>query len=432
MTDTEEKAGGRGTEPTAIAAAPHEKTMPLSLDGKPVTTLTTRPWTTLVTLGVSALCAASLWIVHLAGNHGTAVTTLDRLVEALEKGDVAALESDPDLGFGERAERDSRQRGLEEYNKILAAFQACETAGLERYGKIEQAVLLGGEEAFKKLPPDQQKSIRQSSKQEWLLRRGLEEVGKDAARGITDPTVLSDPSKAEPVLIPLGIAALQAKGETGLPTADEFASWKGKPSPLQKAAMERIREAGSKVIDGVAKDAMAAGQKLFKGLTPRERKIISTDSYNRWIMSEGIETLDEEDRALVTGPEMFLETADEDAEARRICTLVLPEHMKALIEGRAYEDFTSKREDYVKSTGREKYSRFLGVIFGSCDHRVESVVLSGDDPWDLFRISHARIRVDWQGCPGASEYLGEELVFRFDGHSWQFEPGAAAAGGGAP
>ncbi len=394
------------------------------MGGVPTTTLTQRPWTVYITLGVSLVCAGVLAAVHLMSNYTTAQTTLDRLFSTLGKGDVDTLLSDPELGFEERAQKDIRQRGLEEYNKIMAAFSTCATAGQERYRALKQTVLLRGDEAFKKLSADEQKKIRQKSRDQWIVEAGLGALGKEACGGIEDPAVLGDPLAAEPLLVPMGLARLEKAGEKGLPSATEMAAW-NKPTKQQKEILERVRAAGEAAIADVSENVLATGNKLFKGLPARERKQIAGLSHQMWVIEKGMELLDEEDRLLVTGPEMFLDDADEEKESRILCLAIMPPAKKALIEGRDYEDFAAKREDYIGSTGKERYQHFLEVLFAGCDYEVVETTLSGNDPYDLLRISRATYVLRYRGCPGAAEYLGDTFVFEFDGRSWRYKPEAS-------
>lgn len=418
------------TEEISLKDVHSTHTRPLSETGVrsvtsvPTTTLTQRPWTVLITLAVSLLCTIALAVISVFGSYNTAETTLAKLVKALNTADVDTLLDDPELGFRERAERDMQQRGLEEYNQILSAFATCSTTGLEQYRTLKQTVLLRGEEAFKKLPGDQQRAIKQQSKTTWLLESGLEALGKEGSRGIDDPAVFEDPDRAAAHVTRLGLEALGAKGEENLPDAETIASWK-KPKTAQKALLAKIANAGKGVLDKLRKEAIAAGLKRFKSLTPRERKNISSASYRLWVVTKGVELLDEQERELVTTPEMFLESTDEEAEARRLCLLILPPAQKALIEGRDYDDFMAKREDYIRSTGRERYERFLAALFRECEYEVIRSTLSGDDVHDLLRISTAHFTLRWKECPGAAQFLGEELTFHYRDGSWRFVPGVA-------
>jgi hypothetical protein len=398
--------------------------MKADMTSAPTTTLTQRPWTVLITLAVSLLCTIALAVISAIGSYNTAETTLAKLVKALNAADVDTLIDDPELGFREQAERDMQQRGLEEYNQILSAFSACSTAGLEQYKTLKQTVLLRGEEAFKKLPGDRQRTIKQQSKTTWLLENGLDALGKEGSRGIEDAAVFEDPERAAPHVVRLGLEALAQKGEENLPDAETLGSWK-KPKTAQKALIARVKSAGQDVLDRLRKEAISAGLKRFKGLTPRERKHLSSASYQLWVVTRGVELLDEQERDLVTSPEMFLETTDEQAEARRLCLLILPPAQRALIEGRDYDDFMAKRDDYIRSTGRERYERFLSALFRSCEYEVVKSTLSGDDPHDLLRISTAHFSLRWKECPGAARFLGEELTFHYKDGSWRFEPDAA-------
>ncbi|MBW2262597.1 MAG: hypothetical protein JRG91_11540 [Deltaproteobacteria bacterium] len=419
---------GPTTEEISLEDVHSTYTRPLSvtsMTSAPTTTLTQRPWTVLITLAVSLLCTIALAVISAFGSYNTAETTLAKLVKALIAADLDTLIEDPELGFKERAERDIKQRGLEEYNQILSAFNACSTAGLEQYKTLQQTVLLRGEEAFKKLPGDQQRTIKQKSKTTWLLQNGLAALGKEGNRGIDDPAVFEDPKRATPHVTRLGLAALAAKGEENLPDAETLSSWT-KPKTAQKALIARVKSAGEGILEKLRKEAVSAGLKRFKSLTPRERKNISSASYRLWVVTKGVELLEEQERELVTGPEMFLETTDEEAEARRLCLLILPPAQKALLEGRDYDDFMAKRDDYIRSTGRERYERFLAALFRSCEYEIVKSTMSGDDSHDLLRISTAQFSLRWKECPGAAQFLGRELTFHYQDGSWRFEPGAAA------
>jgi hypothetical protein len=411
------------------------RTIPLDLTGVPTNTITQRPWTVYITLGVSVTCVVTLAIVHMLGQYNTAQTTLDRLITALSRGDVDTLISDRELGFSERASNDLRQRGLEEYNKIMAAFSTCSTAGLERYRSLRTTVLLRGEEAFKKLPADKQREIRQQSRDTWELEAGLKALGAEGCGGIDDPAVFTDPVEAEPYLLTLGLKRMaeskESEEQDDLPALDELKSWNKKPTKQQRDVIARVRASGEEALAQIEKDVRTTGGKLFKGLPARERKEINAHSRNLWIIEKGIELLDDEEKVLISGPDMFLDDADEDEQARLLCMEILPPAKKALLEGRDYADFTAKREDYIRSTGRERYEHFLKVLFASCKHEVVQTTLSGNDPFDLMRISRATYILQWKDCQGAAGYLGETLTFQFDGRSWnlvtqvQVQPKAA-------
>jgi hypothetical protein len=377
-----------------------------------------------ITLAICILCAVVLGIIHALGQYNTAEITLERLVATLAEGDVDTLMEDPELGFGEKARKDVRQRGLEEYNKIMAAFQSCTTVGLERYRSLRQTVVLRGEEAFKKLPNDEQREIRQRSRDEWILGKGLEELGPEAAGGIEEVSVFLDDDEAAEHVLRLGHGRLSEENEEALPPLQEIRSWAARPAKAlsrhQKETLARVREAGGDALDDIRDKVEEAGARLFRSLSGRERRAINTMSRDMWILEEGVSQLDEEERMLVSSPEMFLEDADEEQQAREMCMLLLPPAKKALIEGRDYEDFTAKREDYIKSTGRERYVHFLEVLFSGCEYDIVETDLAGHDPFDLMRISRATFTLKWKGCPGAASYLGETLTFRFDGRSWRY------------
>lgn len=398
--------------------------MPLSPTGVPIHTTTQRPWTVYITLGVSLVTAITLGVVHGLGSYTTSQTTLEKLIKTLKAGDVEALMQDPELGFSERASRDVRQRGLEEYNKIMSAFASCETAGLERYRALEQTIWLRGEEAFKKLPYSEQKQIRQKSRSEWILTHGHEALGAEACAGIEEPAVFTDPEKAAPWVLKLGHARLSEEQTEGLPPVEEIRSWAARSakalSKPQKELLAKVRSAGQDQLDELREKVDDTGTRMFKALPARERRTIANRSRDLWIIEKGIEQLDEEDQMLASDPEAFLEDADEKEQARKLCLQILPPAKKALLQGRDYKDFTAKREDYIRSTGRERYVHFLSVLFAGCEYEVAETTLAGDDPYDLLRISRATYRVKWKGCPGAAEYLGETLTFRFDGRSWRY------------
>lgn len=409
------------TEELSLNEIRATSTRPQTGTAAPTTTLTQRPWTVLITLAVSVLCTVALAVVNAFGRYNTAEMTLAKLVKALNAADVDTLLEDPEMGFRERAERDMSQRGFEEYNQILSAFGTCETAGLEQYRTLKQTVMLRGEEAFKKLPGETQRAIRAKSKDDWMVANGLEVLGKEGNRGISDAASFQDPEKARMHVLRLGLEELEARGEENLPGIDEVLSWK-KPKTSQKALLGKIDKAGQEAFERLHKDATSAGLKRFKSLTPRERKAISSASYKLWVVTKGVELLDEQDRELVTSPEMFLDTTDEEAEARRLCLLILPAAQKTLIEGRNYEDFMAKRDDYIRSTGRERYERFLKALFRTCKYEIVDSDLSGDDPYDLLKISTATFTLHWNDCPGAAKFLGEELSFHFENGSWRFQP----------
>jgi hypothetical protein len=375
----------------------------------------------LITLAVSLLCTVALAFVSAFGRYNTAEMTLEKLVKTLRAADVDTLLEDTELGLGERTERDIMQRGLEEYNQILSAFSSCSTEGLAQYRKLKQTVMLKGEEAFKKLPGETQRQIKDGSKDRWVLQAGLEALGPEARYGIDDPGVLMDEAQAARQVGRVGLEVLASQGVTDLPDLETLESWSKKAKPSQKALLARVRAAGQEAIDKILKDATSAGLKRLKGLNVRDRKSVQNASYRLWVVTKGIDLLDEQDRDMVSGPEMFLDTADEEDEARRLCLLILPPAQRALIEGRNYHDFMAKRDDYIHSTGKERYQRFLGALFKSCKYDVVESRLSGEDPLDLFRISKATLVVRWRECQGGARLLGEELTFRYEAGTWRFE-----------
>jgi hypothetical protein len=408
------------------------KTMP-QMPARVTMTLSKHPWTLIVTFTVSVVFVVIFSVIQSYTKTITPAGTVDKLISTFRNGDVETLLDNPELNYRQRALRDIEKRGLEEYNKVDQAFEACLAVGLEKYRLLRSDVLARGEEAFKTLSPDQQRSVKGLSKSEWIFSKGMEEAGEDELLGEKDPSVFIDEEKGEAFILRLGQAV--ESGALPEPAASPPPK-KGKKGGGKATAAGRTHDLGKAVFEELKKKLYAAGAKAFLDLDKGQRDLIEKKSKSDFVIAEGMKGVAPEDRTFISGPEMFADTADEKLEATRLCQSLITPGQRDLIAGKNYHDFTTKKDVYIMETGRKKYAKFLQALFGGCTYEVRKSVLFGKDPFDIVRVSMASVELEWKECSGVETFIPSTFMLELREGKWRIlqgagSPEAPAAGGGA-
>jgi len=399
-------------------------------------TLSKRPWTLIVTFMVSVAFVVTFSVIQSYTKTITPAGTVDKLISTFRNGDVKTLLEDPELNYRQRALKDIEKRGMEEYNKVDQAFEACLAVGLEKYRLLRSDVLGRGEEAFKALSTDEQRSVKGLSKSKWIFSKGMEEAGEDELLGEKDPSVFIDEEKSEAFILRLGEAV--ETGALGEPAASPPPK-KGKKAGGKATAAGRTHDLGEAAFEELKKKLYAAGSKAFLALDKDQRDLIERKSKTDFVIAEGLKGVAAEDRALVSGPEMFADNADEKQEATRLCQSLITPGQRDLIEGKDYHDFTTKKDVYIMETGRDKYATFLQALFGGCTYEVKETVLFGKDPFDIIRVSMASVELGWKGCSGVETFIPSTFMLELRDGKWRilgeaesWEPPAAGGGAAGP
>ena len=373
-------------------------------------TVSKRPWTLIVVFVLSSVFVITFAVARHFTKAVTPSGTIDKLVTAFKNGDVETLLTDPELNFRERALKDIEKRGLEEYNKVDAAFDQCLEVGLDKYRKLRSEIVIRGEEAYKDLSQDDQKYIKALSKNEWIFSRGMEEIAGQDLMGVDDPTVFFDEEKGEAF-----IQSLLGKEEEGETPAEKG---KGKKKTAKKGQAKgggAMREA----FEDLKKKVYAAGSKAFLALPREERDLLERKSRMDFVIREGMKGLSQEDMQLVRGPEIFAEGADEEVEAAALCLPLVSLAQQELLKGKDYKDFISKKDHYIMKTGREKYEKFLQALFGQCSYEIAKTKAYGKDLFDIIRVSRAAVELSWKGCKGVETFIPPSFMLELRDGKWR-------------
>jgi len=390
-------------------------------------TVSKRPWTLIVVFVLSSIFVATFSVARHYTKTVTPSGTIDKLVTAFKNGDVEMLMTDPELNFRERALKDMEKRGLEEYNKVDAAFDKCLEVGLDKYRKLKSEIVVRGEEAYKNLSQDEQKYIKALSKNEWIFTRGVEEVAGQDLMGVDDPTVFFDEDKEDAF-----IQSLVGKQEEGAPAAEKG---KGKKKTTKKGQSKgggAVREA----FEDLKKKVYAAGSKAFLALPREERDLLERKSRMDFVIREGMKGMGQEDLQLIAGPEIFAEGADEEVEAAALCLPLVSPGQQELLKGKDYIDFITKKDHYIMKTGREKYETFLRALFGQCSYEITKTKAYGKDVFDIIRVSRAAVELRWKGCKGVETFIPPSFMLELKEGKWRInlepKPFEAAEGVAKP
>jgi len=374
-------------------------------------TVSKRPWTLIVVFVLSSIFVGTFAVARHFTKTVTPSGTINKLVTAFKNGDVEMLLTDPDLNFRERALKDMEKRGLEEYNKVDAAFDECVKLGLDKYRKLKSEIVVRGEEAYKNLSQDEQKYVKALSKNEWIFTRGMEEVGGQDLMGIKDPYVFFDEAKAEAFL-----QSLAGKTEEGAQDADKG---KGKKKTVKKGSGKGGGGAAREAFENLKKTVYTAGSKAFLALPREERDLLERKSRMDFVIREGMKGIGQEDLQLIKGPEIFAEGADENIEAAALCMPLISPGLQELLEGKDYNEFITKKDHYIMKTGREKYETFLRALFGQCSYEVTKTKAFGKDVFDIIRVSRAAVELRWKGCKGVETFIPHSFVLELNEGKWR-------------
>jgi hypothetical protein len=372
-------------------------------------TVSKRPWTLIVVFILSSIFVITFAVARHFTKTVTPSGTINKLVTAFKNGDVEMLMTDPELNFRERALKDIEKRGLEEYNKVDAAFDQCLEVGLDKYRKLKSEVMVRGEEAYKDLSQDEQKYVKALSKNEWIFSRGMEEIAGQDLMGVEDPAVFFDEEKGEAF-----IQTLLGKQEGGETPADKG---KGKKKTAKKGQGKggAVRDA----FEELRKKVYAAGSKAFLALPREERDLLERKSRMDFVIREGMKGLSQEDLQIVRGPEIFAEGADENVEAAALCIPLVSLAQQELLKGKDYKDFISKKDHYIMKTGREKYEKFLQALFGQCSYEIAKTKAYGKDLFDIIRVSRAAVELRWKGCKGVETFIPPSFMLELREGKWR-------------
>ncbi|MFH1438237.1 MAG: hypothetical protein ABIJ56_21190 [Pseudomonadota bacterium] len=383
-------------------------------------TVSKRPWALVVIFAVSLLFVLVFSLIHANSKYVTPTGTIDKFVSALKKGDVDTLQSDPELNFRERALSDIGKRGLEEYNKVSGAFDACLVAGMDKYKAVRQSIMARGEEIFKQLPAEHQRNIKTQSKMTWIYGAGLKSMDKESRQGAEGAAVFMDDEKRDLFILELGRRALEPEAVEDLPTVDALMKKKYSTGrPPNGSAHAKIIEKGREAFDELKKKVLAAGSKEFAQLPKDEQEKLARQSRHDFIVKQGTINAQDQDRPLIPGPDMFAIDADEEKEAIRLCAPLLSKANRELIEDRDYEDFITKKDMYIMQTGRDKYEKFLVALLGECGYEIKKISSYGTDEFDLMRTSQAQVEIKWIECSGVETFLPPVLSLELDEGKWR-------------
>ena len=374
----------------------------------------------IVIFTVSLIFVLVFYLIHALSKYVTPTGTVEKFVSALKKGDVDTLQSDPELNFRERALSDIEKRGLEEYNKVGGAFDACLDAGLEKYESVQQSVMAKGEEIFKLLPSEQQRHIRTLSKMTWIYGTGLKSMDKESRKGAEEAAVFIDDEKRDRFILELGSRTLESEGVKDLPAVDALMKKKystGRP-PKGSAHAEMIKK-GRDEFDELKKKVYTTGSKEFSKLPKDEQEKLARQSKHDFIVKHGTKNAQDQDRAFISGPDMFAIDTDEKKEALRLCMPMLSKAKRELIKGKDYEDFITKKDMYIMQTGRDKYEKFLVALLGECSCEIKKVSSFGKDEFDLIRTSKAQVEIEWIECSGVETFMPSSLWLELDEGKWR-------------
>ena len=383
-------------------------------------TVSRRPWALVVIFAVSLLFVLVFSLIHTFSKYVTPTGTIEKFVGALKKGDVDTLQSDPELNFRERALSDIRKRGLEEYNKVSGAFDACLEAGMDKYNAVRQSVMARGEEIFKQLPAENQRHIRTLSKMTWIYGAGLKSMDKESRQGAEGAAVFIDDEKRDRFMLELGRRALASEGVKDLPDVGTLMKKNYSTGrPPTGSAHAKMIEKGRDALDELKKKVHAAGSKEFAQLPKDEQEKLARQSKHDFIVKQGTINAREQDRPFISGPDMFALDADEEKEAIRLCPSLIPKAKKELISGKDYKEFITKKDMYIMQTGREKYEKFLVALLGECSYEIKKISSYGTDEFDLIRTSKAQIEIEWIECSGVETFLPSVLSLELDEGKWR-------------
>ena len=137
--------------------------------------------------GALLLAALVIALVQSQRAYGAPDDALEQCFTLLGRGDLPALSAEPKCRpFSTRAEQMARAHGRERYEKILGIYLRASQLASTEFDRVVRTIGDLGTTRFHSLPREQQRAIRDRSKNEWVLTRGLARLSEEQRQGITD------------------------------------------------------------------------------------------------------------------------------------------------------------------------------------------------------------------------------------------------------
>lgn len=338
-------------------------------------------------LGVAG---AMLAIGGRASAHDNPSVVVQRWHQTLQRGDVARLESDPQLNAQAWVRAEIQRAGEEEYTRVLGLFSRAQNEGRTEYNRLVDAITRNGQSQFNALPYERQQAITRQSHDLWVYEHGFESV-PDAATVGTWQVLANNPIPAA-LLQRLGTPALGADEQSLLGNrAANDPAVTADPMLVELAA--RRTAAGQQVIDRLRQRVYSEGERAYRRQHHDERERIDNRSHDRWILEHGFTALPAADRARVGTLDAMIN--DADALTTRLGVQRLTPDEQREVVGHTREAFVAARARFVEARGTEVVHRALLSGFGNARYTLDDFAAQGEGGRDLVRRQTARGALSW-------------------------------------
>jgi hypothetical protein len=344
--------------------------------------------------GIPFGLAAVLVVVQLVRPYGRPTNTVGRMLTALATGDAERLRSEERLGFRDRAEREIKARGEAEHRRILAIFDKEAQLGDREYRRIRRVVAQLGEKEFRRLSRDDQRTVREYSRRQFVADKGWAALADDDRKLLGGPEVLGDRAKLRARAITVGLATLPEETQALAEGVDLTAPETAKDRKLAKIVAQAERAGYAELEDALQSAESAARLELAK-LSRAERERVENGSYVRWLIEAGLKAADEKTRSKATLAELVDDDSPEAwALRRRFGQKDLDAESRKQIEGVDYQQFIDGKKAFVEQAGIRLWGEHLREIFAAGCCTITKVRFLGESGRSLRRNATATVALE--------------------------------------
>jgi hypothetical protein len=398
-----------------------------------------QPGRLIIWIGLPVGLALILLTVHSLRPFGRPAQTVRKALEALATGDAARLRSDERLGFQRRAELEIKRRGEAEYARVLGIFDKEAQLGDREYRRIRRIVAGLGEKDFRKLPRDDQRSLREASRRRFVADKGWAMLVEDERKQLGSADALSDRAKLRARAIAVGLPTLTEDQQAAAEGQDLTSAESAKDRKLAKLAAA-AEKAGMAELAPALQSAEQAAMIELARLSRRERELVENGSYVRWVLEAGLRATDDKTRAKANLTQLLDDDAPEAWALRRTFGFkdLDPESRKQL-ENLDYDKLVAGKRDFIDQQGMRLWGEKLRETFNDGCCKTGTVRYLGESGRSLRRNSAATVALEFgpppppkpkakgekekveddnDGKHPAQKYLGQTVVLEYRWGSW--------------
>jgi thiamine transporter ThiT len=390
-------------------------------------------------IGLPILIALLLLAATALRPFGRPSSTVRKALDALATGDAARLREDDRLGFKSRAELEIRRLGTTEYARILGLFDKEAQLGDREYRRVRRIVGGLGEKEFRKLSKDDQRTLREFSKRQFVAEKGWAQLVEDERKQLGSQDALGDRKKLRARAIAVGLPTLPEDQQTAAAGQDLTSPDAAKDRKLAKIAAAAEKAGMAELAPALQSAEQAATVELMR-LSRRERDRVENGSYFRWVFEAGLKSADDKTRAKANLAQLVDDDAPEAWTLRRSFGFkdLDPESRKTL-EPLDYDKLVAGRREFIDQQGMRLWGEQLRETFNAGCCKTGTTRYLGESGRSLRRNSSATVALEYgpppppkPRAPGekpkveddndgkhpAQKYLGQTVVLEYRWGSW--------------